>query len=162
MSACLWFSQKNKPLRPRWASLDVAQADVAPGFTLIEIAVVIAILGILAAAAIVRQVDASYQAELTTIQDFKTKLNSAASLYLVSTGQHPRGFSDFVSNTNPPSGQYTIAAVFPGLSACGAPQSAEIRCPNFRFWQVTYTWNGEYAMGRAEPKAGNPQPSVTF
>ena len=89
------------------------------GFTLIELAVVIAIIAILAAVAVPRMTDLTDQAETTSVTNFRTNLTSAASIYATQTGQIPTSFDDFVSNTPIAAGStQTISTSTVGNGGC--------------------------------------------
>jgi prepilin-type N-terminal cleavage/methylation domain-containing protein len=68
----------------------------AKGFTLIELAVVIAIIGVLAAVGINGMAGMNIAAERGIAQDFTTKLQSGASLYMARVGRLPAALVDFV------------------------------------------------------------------
>lgn len=142
------------------------------GFTLIELAVVIAIIAILAAVALPRFGDTTAQAELSMIKDMKSQLSSAAAIYTAEQAQTPTDFGSFVSNNQNglAASPFTIAvgrfgpnsnrATNPGR--CGAPGPTMNCGPAFAKWDVIYTYNGGTVTGIATPKAGNTLPASNF
>jgi prepilin-type N-terminal cleavage/methylation domain-containing protein len=136
-------------------------ASASKGFTLIELAVVIAIVAILAAVAIPRLVDTTADAERAVFTDFKNKLGTSAQLYMIQQRINPVGFTDFVTDANPPTGNFTVSVAPLGAGVCGAPTGPSITC-NFRRWSVTYNWNGGAIVGNAAPTGGNPATAFTF
>jgi type IV pilus assembly protein PilA len=138
------------------------------GFTLIELAVVIAIIAILAAVAIPRFADTTSQAELSTIKDFKATLASSAAIYTAAQSTTPLGFNNFVAKTAPPLvGNFTITTYGFGpkgtASACN-PTAATITCTGtFNKWSsVTYTYNSGQISGTATAATGNSLGNQTF
>jgi prepilin-type N-terminal cleavage/methylation domain-containing protein len=133
------------------------------GFTLIELAVVIVVLGILAATAIPRYMDATALAEASNIRDFKTKLTSAAVFYIHENGRPPRGFNEFVTNTPtvlPP--HFVSTHALGSTQPCRSIQANSITCNNFQKWTVTYRWQNETVTGEVNPKANNAEIAFTF
>ncbi|MBY0402543.1 MAG: type II secretion system GspH family protein [Cyanobacteria bacterium] len=66
------------------------------GFTLIELAIVIVIVGILAAVAIPKFGAVTGTAQAAVAKDLLSQVNSAASIFTAQTLGQPRGFNDFV------------------------------------------------------------------
>jgi prepilin-type N-terminal cleavage/methylation domain-containing protein len=136
------------------------------GFTLIELAVVIAIIAILAAVAIPRFADTTSQAELSTIKDLKATLGSAAAIYTAAQSTTPNNFGNFVETAaTTAAGQKTIsvAKIGPKNQPCaGAGQT--LTCSNgYNKWtNVVYTFNGGQITGTATPVNGNSLPAASF
>ncbi len=68
------------------------------GFTLVELAVVIAIIAILAAVAVPRFMDTTTSAEEAMAKDLAPQLTSAAAIYTARHQKTPDTFSEFVTN----------------------------------------------------------------
>jgi prepilin-type N-terminal cleavage/methylation domain-containing protein len=67
------------------------------GFTLIELAIIIAIVGIMSAVAITQFVDLTGNAEEALLSDYLQKLNTGVASFLAAKGYRPDGFTDFVA-----------------------------------------------------------------
>lgn len=80
-------------------------------FTLIELGIIIAIIGIMSAVAVTQMMDLTGNAEEAVLQDYLQKLNTGAAQYLVSQGKRPTKFSDFMVQNN--------AALTPANTALG-------------------------------------------
>ena len=141
---------------------------VSKGFTLIELAVVIAIIAILAAVAIPRFADTTAQAELSTIKDFKATLASAAAMYTAAQSTTPSQFTDYVTSSAPPlTGNFTISTYGFGPKGTNTPCTvggATITCSGTfnKYSTVTYTFNGGNITGTATASAGNNLGNATF
>lgn len=138
------------------------------GFTLIELAVVIAIIAILAAVAIPRFADTTAQAELSTIKDFKATLASAAAMYTAAQSTTPSLFTDYVTSAAPPlAGNFTISTYGFGPKGTKTPCTVggnTVTCTGTfnKYATVTYTFNGGNITGTATAAAGNSLGNATF
>jgi type II secretory pathway pseudopilin PulG len=79
-------------------------------FTLIELGIIIAIIGIMSAVAVTQMMDLTGNAEEAVLQDYLSKLNGGAAQYLVATGKRPTKFDDFVAVNNAALDATAIAA----------------------------------------------------
>lgn len=88
------------------------------GFTLIELAIVIAIIGILAAVAVPRFQNLTSQAEDSVARSLLQSLQSSAAIYVAQQRVPPVIFSDFVATSGAASGAMTLTLqnVLPQLS----------------------------------------------
>ncbi|MDX2085008.1 MAG: prepilin-type N-terminal cleavage/methylation domain-containing protein [Candidatus Melainabacteria bacterium] len=120
----------------------------AKGFTLIELAIVIAIVAILAAVAIPRFTDMGSSAQQAVAQDFTSQLVSGAAMYTARMSRTPDGFTDFVTNqnanlSNNPNGNqfFTISTQRLGDGSCTIAANS-INCTNAfdKLTAATYTW----------------------
>ena len=117
------------------------------GFTLIEVAVVIAIIAIIAAMALPRLTDLGDEAERAAVKDYLQKLRSAYSLYTAANTGPPQTFDDFVSQTPLANdGPQTLSVANMGRGGCKV-QGNQIQCRPEDFpklyqnlnLQITYT-----------------------
>jgi prepilin-type N-terminal cleavage/methylation domain-containing protein len=69
------------------------------GFTLIELAIIIAIIGIMSAVAVTQFIDLTGNAEEAVLSDYLQKLNTGVASYMAATGHRPDTFADFVADT---------------------------------------------------------------
>ena len=69
------------------------------GFTLIELAIIIAIVGIMSAVAVTQFIDLTGNAEEAVLSDYLQKLNMGVASYMAATGHRPDSFADFVGAT---------------------------------------------------------------
>lgn len=67
------------------------------GFTLIELAIIIAIVGIMSAVAVTQFVDLTGNAEEALLSDYLQKLNTGVASFLAAKGYRPDAFTDFVA-----------------------------------------------------------------
>ncbi len=103
------------------------------GFTLVELAVVIAIVAILAAVAVPRLMNLGDSAERAAAKDFLRQLRSAHSLYLANNRTAPSDFSDFVTKGNIQADDaYTISMFNIGKGKCSIAEKT-IQCSDEDF-----------------------------
>jgi prepilin-type N-terminal cleavage/methylation domain-containing protein len=130
------------------------------GFTLIELAVVIAVIAILAAVAIPRFGNTTATAECSNMKGFVTELMSAMSIYTAENAMPPTGFNNFVSQaalTSPAPGTPTISTIAFGTNAITSPcvpSGNTITCSGtFNSYNpVTYSFNnGVLSLTTATP-----------
>ena len=68
------------------------------GFTLIELAIIIAIIGIMSSVAVTQFIDLTGNAEEAVLSDYLQKLNTGVASYMAATGHRPDDFEDFIED----------------------------------------------------------------
>ncbi len=116
------------------------------GFTLIELAIVIAVITILASVAYARLLSLSGTSELAVINDFKQQLISAASSFTIEQGSIPNGFNDFVETAQTIQEPRTLTINNLGINAVQTPcqvTQATITCAGTfqNYNNVRFLWN---------------------
>ncbi len=117
------------------------------GFTLIELAVVIAIIAILAAVAVPRFANVTQGAQQSVARDFLSQLTSAAAIYTATALRTPVGFDEFVTPNVIVAGQdFTLSTANLGDTTIGAcaVAAAQIDCSGVfdQLTTVQYNFNG--------------------
>lgn len=116
------------------------------GFTLVELAVVIAIVVILAALGYSKLFNMAGSSEQAIISDFRQQLISGASTYTVRYGTIPNGFDEFVDSAQVIQGRHTISTYNFGTNALDSPcqiTPAVITCNGTfsAYPAVEFRWN---------------------
>jgi type II secretory pathway pseudopilin PulG len=98
-------------------------------FTLIELAIIIAIIGVMSAVAITQMMDLSGSAEEAVLEDYLQKLNTGVAQFMAANGRRPDGFGEFVAalaDLDAASGLTVPTLVAKnGQDMCGVPGAAE-------------------------------------
>lgn len=68
-------------------------------FTLIETALVLGVIGVLAGAALTMVIDFNTNTEEAVLQEYYQELNVATTQFLTAQGRKPRGFGEFIGAT---------------------------------------------------------------
>ncbi len=106
------------------------------GFTLLELMIVVAIIGILAAVAIPNYIDATDEAKAARIQADLATIGAAVEIYRVKTGKYPSSLEALVSSDGK-GGQLKAVPKPPVDGAYSAPgTNGEV---TFTFNDVTYS-----------------------
>ncbi|MCS6267023.1 MAG: prepilin-type N-terminal cleavage/methylation domain-containing protein [Vampirovibrio sp.] len=101
------------------------------GFTLIELAIIIAIIGIMSAVAVTQFIDLTGNAEEAVLSDYLQKLNTGVASYMAATGHRPDDFEDFIAATpaalTPASGKnIALLTNRAGTALCTMPAAASL------------------------------------
>ena len=107
---------------------------VRKGFTLIELMIVVAIIGILAAVAIPNFLDATDEAKAARIQADLATIGAAVEIYRAKHGSYPASIDAMVSKSGE-SGGYLRAVPKPPIDG------EEYSVPNSTTGEVTFTFN---------------------
>jgi prepilin-type N-terminal cleavage/methylation domain-containing protein len=125
----------------------------AQGFTLLELAIVIALIAILASFAVLRFAQLEDSAHRAMAQRFLSQLISAAAVATAETSTAPTAFTQFVTTTSAGVGGVSVApftytlnippAINGGAVPCAAPTATAITCTGWggALGTVTYTLN---------------------
>jgi prepilin-type N-terminal cleavage/methylation domain-containing protein len=99
-------------------------------FTLIELAIILAIIGVMSAVAITQMMDLTGSAEEALFEDYLQKLNTGVAQYMVAKGHRPDSFSDFVGATLDVSNGVTVPLLVSksGDPICPAPGAGTMNC----------------------------------
>jgi prepilin-type N-terminal cleavage/methylation domain-containing protein len=142
------------------------------GFTLIELAVVIAIIAILASVALPRFIDSAINTELSVLKDMRGRLMTAAGTYTARQGSPPNSFDQFVTNNASidPASDVQLSTYSmdrknqPGpADACPNPSGLTLVCELTR-WRATYTYSPQNGIVNAaiQPIGPNTDPAVNL
>ena len=136
------------------------------GFTLIELAVVIAIIAILAAVAIPRFGDTTVQAERAKLKDLSSQLTSAAAMYTAEQGTTPDTFGRFVETTaaaatSPKTISVKSLTLGNATSSACTGTGATMTC-TLQNWTATYTLAGGGVSVSGTATANNKSGNTTF
>jgi type II secretory pathway pseudopilin PulG len=127
------------------------------GFTLIELAIIISIIGIMAGVAITQFVDLTGSAEEATLKDYLTKLNTGVASFMAAKGYRPTQFSDFAApkaSLNPANGvTVPVLEKSDGTPVCTIAATV-LTCDGYRSRKGVYT----YASGAITLAVTNKQP----
>jgi type II secretory pathway pseudopilin PulG len=112
-------------------------------FTLIELAIILAIIGVMSAVAITQMMDLTGSAEEALFEDYLQKLNTGVAQYMVSQGHRPDNFSDFVGGNLDVANGITVPLLVSksGDDICQAAGTTTMTCsgPGVRSRNATYT-----------------------
>lgn len=110
---------------------------VRRGFTLIELMIVVAIIGILAAVAIPNYIDATDEAKAARIQADLSAIGAAVEIYRVKHGKYPTDLSALVSSSG--TGGYLKSVPKPPVDGAYSAPNASTGEVTFSFNDVTYS-----------------------
>jgi prepilin-type N-terminal cleavage/methylation domain-containing protein len=120
------------------------------GFTLIELAIIIAIIGIMSAVAVTQFIDLTGNAEEAVLSDYLQKLNTGVASYMAAQGHIPDDFEDFMAATpadlTPATGKnIALLTNKSGTALCTMPAAAALTltcdAAGLRAKKATYTLN---------------------
>lgn len=124
----------------------ISAKRVRPAFTMVEMAIVIVIIAILAAIAIPRIADSTRAAQVSVVKDFLMKLKTAAGLYASKNQKMPTSFAVYV--TTQPLDEAAMPDMFLSLSQLGTGtctvSGTTITCPATAFPELgafSYQYN---------------------
>jgi prepilin-type N-terminal cleavage/methylation domain-containing protein len=133
------------------------------GFTLIELAIIIAIIGIMSAVAVTQFIDLTGNAEEAVLSDYLQKLNTGVASYMAATGHRPDDFEDFMAATpaalTPASGKnIALLTNRAGTALCTMPAAASLTLtceqPELRARTAVYTLNAGAITMALSTRAG--------
>jgi type II secretory pathway pseudopilin PulG len=114
-------------------------------FTLIELAIIIAIIGVMSAVAVTQMMDLSGSAEEALLEDYLQKLNTGVAQFMAANGRMPDNFGEFSATATALDADKGITVPLlvskKGDPICSASTSKTLTCngAGLRARQATYT-----------------------